>query len=52
MEIRAVLDARSQGSYITERAKKALKLKREDKQQMFIMTFGAQCGKELTCEVV
>ena len=52
MEIRAVLDAGSQRSYITERAKKALKLKSEDKQQMSIMTFGAQCGKELTCEVV
>ena len=52
MEIQAVLDAGSQRSYITERAKKALKLKPKDKQPMFIMTFGAQCVKALTCEVV
>ena len=47
-----MLDAGSQRSYITEQAKKALKLKPEDKQRMSIMTFGAQQGKELTCEVV
>ena len=52
MEIRAVLDTGSQRSYITERAKKALKLKPEDEQRMSIMTFGAQKGKELNCEVV
>ena len=52
MEIRAVLDTGSQRSYITERAKKALKLKSEDEQRMSIMTFGAQKGKELNCEVV
>ena len=52
MEIQAVLDVGSQRSYITERAKKALQLKPEDKQRMFIMTFGAKEGKELTCKVV
>ena len=51
MEIRAVYTG-SQRSYITERAKKALKLKPEDEQRMSIMTFGAQKGKELNCEVV
>ena len=35
-----------------EQAKKALKLKPEDKQRMSIMTFGAQQGKEVICEVV
>ena len=47
-----MLDAESQRSYITKRAKKSLKLKPEDKQQMSIMTFGGQCGKEFTCEVI
>ena len=47
-----MLDAGNQRSYITKQANKALKLKSEDKQQISIITFEAQCGKELTCEVV
>lgn len=50
--MRLILDSGSQRSYLTERAKNLLELKRVKKQKLSIVTFGASQGSTRYSDVV
>ena len=52
LKLRLILDSGSQRSYLTERVKHTLGLKRVKSQQLSIATFGASKGDPKHCEVV
>ena len=52
LEVRAVLDAGSQKSYVTTRVKDLLQLKPRGQQPMSIITFGSTKRLDQSCEIV
>ena len=52
LEVRLLLDSGSQRSYITERAKKLLRLEPNGEQLLAIATFGSNTGQGKVCEIV
>jgi len=52
MEVRAVLDQRSQPSYVSTEVRDSLRLKKARTESLVIKTFGNETGTYRTCDVV
>ena len=52
LEVRAILDAGSQKSYVTIRVQEALHVKRSHSESVIIKTFGSGQGERRICDIV